>query len=401
MESSNPSSADVSRVPTPNRFTSQAATAEDVLKSQTVGLVHLSDFRKRRAEALERKERGLPATHADRFAPASSTSGGATPNDGMSDGVTTPSERSSKKRKKAVAKGKLSFGVEDDGDNTTEAKTTTPDPNALTREGSDSAKPSPSPSRDETPPLDRRRLGPNTSLSVAPKTLTKSALLKEAQAREQLRKEFLVMQEAVKATEVVIPFVFYDGTNVPGGACKVKKGDPIWLILDRSRKLGAELGVGGGGERGSSKREWARVGVDDLMLLRGEVIIPHHYDIYYFLVNKAVGPNGTPVFDFSSTTDTAAAAPASLPAAESETNFDPLSLPGKTTKTKNTGLVTATDDDLEGYDDDPNFTKVVDRRWYEKNKHIFPASMWEEYDPAKDYPAEVRRDALGNSFFFS
>ena len=209
------------------------------------------------------------------------------------------------------------------------------------------------------------------------------------------------MQEAVKATEVVIPFVFYDGTNVPGGACKVMKGDPIWLILDRSRKLGAELGVGGGGERGSSKREWARVGVDDLMLLRGEVIIPHHYDIYYFLVNKAVGPNGSPVFDFSSTTDTAAAAPASLPAAEPETDFDPLSLPGKTTKTKNTGLVTATDDDLEGYDDDPNFTKVVDRRWYEKNKHIFPASMWEEYDPAKDYPAEVRRDALGNSFFFS
>lgn len=41
----------------PNRFTSQAATAEDVLKSQTVGLVHLSDFRKRRAEALEQRDR--------------------------------------------------------------------------------------------------------------------------------------------------------------------------------------------------------------------------------------------------------------------------------------------------------------------------------------------------------
>lgn len=248
--------------------------------------------------------------------------------------------------------------------------------------------------------MDRRRLGPNASLSVAPKTLTKSALLKEAQAREELRKEFLLMQEAVKASEVVIPFVFYDGTNVPGGACKVKKGDPIWLILDRSRKLGAELGVGGGGEKGNSKREWARVGVDDLMLLRGEVIIPHHYDIYYFLVNKALGPNGKPVFDFTSTTDSPAV-PASAPAPEPEANFDPLSLPGKTTKTKNTGLVTAADDELEGYDDDANFTKVVDRRWYERNKHIFPASMWEEFDPAKDYSSEVRRDALGNSFFFS
>lgn len=26
--------------------------------------------------------------------------------------------------------------------------------------------------------------------------------------------------------------------------------------------------------------------------------------------------------------------------------------------------------------------KVVERRWYERNKHIFPASRWEIYDPA-------------------
>lgn len=26
--------------------------------------------------------------------------------------------------------------------------------------------------------------------------------------------------------------------------------------------------------------------------------------------------------------------------------------------------------------------KVVDRRWFEKNKHIFPASRWELYDPS-------------------
>ncbi|KFP30062.1 Protein FAM50A, partial [Colius striatus] len=27
--------------------------------------------------------------------------------------------------------------------------------------------------------------------------------------------------------------------------------------------------------------------------------------------------------------------------------------------------------------------KVVLRSWYEKNKHIFPASRWEPYDPEK------------------
>jgi hypothetical protein len=45
--------------PANNRFTSQAATAEDLLKSQTVGLVNLNDYRKRRAEALDLKERGI------------------------------------------------------------------------------------------------------------------------------------------------------------------------------------------------------------------------------------------------------------------------------------------------------------------------------------------------------
>ena len=29
--------------------------------------------------------------------------------------------------------------------------------------------------------------------------------------------------------------------------------------------------------------------------------------------------------------------------------------------------------------------KVVLRQWYERNKHIFPASRWEPYDPTKTY----------------
>lgn len=29
--------------------------------------------------------------------------------------------------------------------------------------------------------------------------------------------------------------------------------------------------------------------------------------------------------------------------------------------------------------------KVLLRSWYERNKHIFPASRWEPYDPARSY----------------
>lgn len=55
-----------------SRFTSQATTAEDLLKAQTVGLVNLSDYRKRKLENIELKERGG----------SSISSGASTPQDG-------------------------------------------------------------------------------------------------------------------------------------------------------------------------------------------------------------------------------------------------------------------------------------------------------------------------------
>jgi len=35
--------------------------------------------------------------------------------------------------------------------------------------------------------------------------------------------------------------------------------------------------------------------------------------------------------------------------------------------------------------EDSHAGKVIHRSWYEKNKHIFPASRWEQWDPLKDY----------------
>jgi len=70
--------------------------------------------------------------------------------------------------------------------------------------------------------------------------------------------------------------------------------------------------------------------------------------------------------------------------------YDPISRPNN-------------DEELEGADADPTLTKVVDRRWYEKNKHIFPASLWREYEQGDEFLEKMkstRRDAQGNVFFF-
>lgn len=105
--------------------------------------------------------------------------------------------------------------------------------------------------------------------------MTKASLEAEAAARETLRKEFLAMQEAVKNTEILIPFVLFDGTSIPAGSVKIKKGDHVWLFLDRCRKVGAELGGRTASGAAKARREWARVSVDDLMLVKGDVIVPH------------------------------------------------------------------------------------------------------------------------------
>lgn len=83
--SSKPSpSASTTDPPPPSRFTSQTATAEDLLKEQTVGLVHLSDFRKRRADALEQKEREAQEASRGYFKKTTKGNGWETP--GSSDG---------------------------------------------------------------------------------------------------------------------------------------------------------------------------------------------------------------------------------------------------------------------------------------------------------------------------
>ncbi len=45
--------------------------------------------------------------------------------------------------------------------------------------------------------------------------------------------------------------------------------------------------------------------------------------------------------------------------------------------------------------DESHPAKVVERRWYERNKHIFPATRWEVYDPTK----QAERAAAGYSIY--
>ncbi|KAK8105064.1 XAP5 domain-containing protein [Apiospora kogelbergensis] len=373
-----------------SRFQAQNKTTQQRVSDQTVGLVKLSDFRKRRAEVLEQQEREV------REAAVAATSGGnnsgidrsqtntpdphATNSDASNGNEQQPAKDRQKKKllgnkKRKVgggAKSKLSFGDDDEedggGEDTGKEEKTATD-------------------GDKTAPTTKKsKFKANANVSIVPRAVTKSALQREAAERDVLRREFLLKQEAVKATEIAIPFVFYDGTNLPGGVARVKKGDFTWIFLDKSRKVGAELGVG---EKTNARREWARIGVDDLMLVRGGLIIPHHYEFLYFIMNKTLGLNNQILFDYS--TD-----PPALSAPTDDAPAEPISTADKRAAKVLPDIAT-----LEGASDDPTFTKVVDRRWYERNKHIYPASTWQDFDPEHDYQSQIRKDPRsGNTFFY-
>ncbi|PKK51654.1 hypothetical protein CI102_2531 [Trichoderma harzianum] len=366
-----------------SRFTPQNKTTNERLSTNTVGLVALSDFRKRRAEVREQQEReAREAALSGTSKPDRSLTG--TPDNAGSDSAGSagpgPLKKKLKKKTKNPGKKLLSFGDDDDYDA------------GESENVSASAASEPSSDKDGALGEKKAKFKANAAVGLAPKAVTKAALRKEAAEREALRREFVALQESIKATEIAIPFVFYDGANIPGGTVRMKKGDFIWVFLDKSRKVGAELGVG---EQANAQRAWARVGVDDLMLVRGTVIIPHHYDFYYFVVNKSLGPGGKPIFDYS----------AEAPIRTTSTDFDPDPSTGiLVTAAEKAAAAKARQPDvstLEGFNEDPTLTKVVDRRWYERHKHIYPASTWQEFDPEMDYSAQIRKDTGGNTFFFS
>ncbi|OSX80948.1 hypothetical protein BU14_0031s0117 [Porphyra umbilicalis] len=84
------------------------------------------------------------------------------------------------------------------------------------------------------------------------------------------------------------------------------------------------------------------------MFVKEDLIIPTHYSFHDFVVRQARGKSG-PLFTFDVVEDVRLLNDASVEKADAHAG------------------------------------KVVERRWYERNRHIFPASRWEPWDPDKVY----------------
>ncbi len=159
----------------------------------------------------------------------------------------------------------------------------------------------------------------------------------ETEARERLKREYVERTDRVKAEKLEITFSYWDG----GGhrrRVEVLKGDTIGAFLQKARDaLSSEF------------RELRHASADGLMYIKEDLIMPHGVSFHELIVTKARGKSG-PLFHF-------------------DVHDDVRVMGGGAGVEK----------------DESHAGKVIHRTWYEKNKHIFPASRWELWEPGKEY----------------
>ncbi|KAI9594243.1 XAP5, circadian clock regulator-domain-containing protein [Syncephalis fuscata] len=278
------------------KFIVEHGNLEASLKESTVGLVQLEDFQRIRAQLQEEKERQAAKTN---------------------ELIDEKKKKKKKKREKPI----VSFDMDNEEGEEQVEKEKEPIDDAKEKRQSKKA---------------RFGMNPLVNTSFLP---DRDREIEERRQREELRQEWLTQQEKMKEEPIKITYSYWDGSG-HRKEVTCKKGDKISAFLVRCREQIYDL-------RG--------VSVDNLMYIKEDLIIPHHYSFYDFIINKARGKSG-PLFSFDVHDDVRLVNDATIETEESHAG------------------------------------KVVERSWYEKNKHIFPASRWEVYDAEKDYGRYTIKD---------
>lgn len=165
--------------------------------------------------------------------------------------------------------------------------------------------------------------------------------------RQRLKEEWLAEQEVIKKQMVEVVYSWWDGSG-HRKAMEVRKGTTIGKFLEYVKlQLSPEF------------PEVRSISSDGLLYVKEDMIIPHHISFYDLIAMKARGKSG-PLFHFDVHDD----------------------------------VRLVNDSRIEKDESHPG--KVVDRHWYEKNKHIFPASRWEMFDPTKQRSVEQKYTLHGN-----
>ncbi|XP_006278246.1 protein FAM50A [Alligator mississippiensis] len=294
------------------KFSAHYDAVEAELKSSTVGLVTLNDMKAKQEALVKERERQLAKREQCKELQLK---------------LERLRERALKQEQKRQISS-LSFSLDEEEEEEEE------EVEEVGGEEGTGSPPDDDPDKDEQPPK-RRKLGknPDVDTSFLP---DRDREEEENRLREELRQEWEAKQEKIKNEEIEITFSYWDGSG-HRRTVKMKKGNTIQQFLQKALEILRK-----------DFSELRSAGVEQLMYIKEDLIIPHHHSFYDFIVTKARGKSG-PLFNFDVHEDVRLLSDATVEKDESHAG------------------------------------KVVLRSWYEKNKHIFPASRWEPYDPEKKW----------------
>lgn len=157
-----------------------------------------------------------------------------------------------------------------------------------------------------------------------------------ARKKQLLVNEYYSEQESVKHEKLEVTYSYWDGSG-HRRTCQVEKAFTIGQFLAKSKK---EL-------EKTDFPELRGTTLDSLMYVKEDLMIPHNITFYELIKEKARGKSG-PLF-----------------------HFDVHEAIGPS--------------DVRIEKDEAHAGKIVDRKWYERNKHIFPASRWETFSKDKTF----------------
>uniref|UniRef100_H2YYX6 FAM50A/XAP5 C-terminal domain-containing protein n=1 Tax=Ciona savignyi TaxID=51511 RepID=H2YYX6_CIOSA len=286
-----------------NKFSAHYDAVEAELKSSTVGLVTLNEMRARQETLIQEREKQIA----------------------MTDEAKLKSKKDQVKKKERSRKiAALSFPVDgEEDDDEIEEEIDLFDYSLYSRDVS--ILPTVLPKK--------AKKNPDVDTSFLP---DREREAQEEGMKEQIRKEWVTKQENLKNEEIEITYSYWDGSG-HRRKVKMKKGNSIQQFLIKCLE-----------QLRPDYSELRTAGVEHLMYVKEDLIIPQHYTFYDFIMTKARGKSGA-LFQFDV--------------------HDDVRLMG----------------DARVEKDESHAGKVVLRHWFEKNKHIFPASRWEPYDPEKKF----------------
>lgn len=155
--------------------------------------------------------------------------------------------------------------------------------------------------------------------------------------KQALIQEYRQGEETSKKEKLEVTYSYWDGSG-HRRTCVVEKGFTIGAFLKKSKEELQKVDF----------PELRTVPTDNLLYVKEDLIIPHNVTFYDLIKEKARGKSG-PLFHFDAHED----------------------------------IRMSNDSRVEK--DESHAGKIVDRKWYERNKHIFPACRWEMYSKDKTY----------------